>query len=373
MQISLPSSIPTFEQDLDKRSINGLVVYIGVWLFIGFATPYREEFPEQFTDGAIFLCFFIVTRITCLLLTDRIMALGKRIWYLLFSLNVLMPAGLFGVTFSFYLLVDQRSETYTYFFMSATAFATGGVVSFYPAFSMAIAYLFSILGPCLLMAFLHPQECGDIGVLAGWYGFFLVLNTKRLHREYHERIAQHKSLVHLSQKDGLTNIYNRRSFDRAFSERWKDYTERQLPNLCLILVDIDHFKQVNDTYGHPVGDVVIQRVATVIEQHCSRDSDLVARLGGEEFAVLLNLPHTAAMEMAERIRCAIAEEAIHIEGHSKPVRVTVSIGLAQIGASPPKSQQAFYQMADAFLYKAKRLGRNRVMAFDSLESNSRTG
>jgi diguanylate cyclase (GGDEF)-like protein len=124
------------------------------------------------------------------------------------------------------------------------------------------------------------------------------------------------------------------------------------------MTDIDHFKAVNDTYGHPAGDVVLKGVAQMLKEQ-ARDTDVVARYGGEEFAVVM--PETdlrGALVIAERLRETVAARAFHTE--LGPVRVTLSIGLA---ASPEDGTEmdALVQLADQCLYQAKRAGRNRVV------------
>jgi two-component system cell cycle response regulator len=131
----------------------------------------------------------------------------------------------------------------------------------------------------------------------------------------------------------------------------------------VLMTDIDHFKTVNDTYGHPAGDVVLRGVAQMLREQ-ARDTDVVARYGGEEFAVVM--PETdlgGAQVIAERLREAVAARIFHTE--VGPVRVTLSVGLA---ASPQDGTEmdALVQLADQCLFQAKRAGRNQVVTADAL-------
>jgi diguanylate cyclase (GGDEF)-like protein len=154
--------------------------------------------------------------------------------------------------------------------------------------------------------------------------------------------------------DQLTGLYNRRSFD-SFFEKELARSNRYDSHLSVILVDIDHFKNVNDTYGHPVGDEVLKELAQIL-QNSIRSSDFACRWGGEEFVILM--PETnleAAKEKAESVRQVVADFLFSKVGH-----LTVSFGVSY----PDKGEFAkdFFERVDRALYKAKDEGRNRVVA-----------
>ena len=159
--------------------------------------------------------------------------------------------------------------------------------------------------------------------------------------------------------DGLTGIANRRYFDMSLQTMGGDAMNSG-DDLSLLLIDIDHFKRVNDTWGHAVGDAVIQFVATTLAQTI-RGQDCVARYGGEEFAVLL--PTTtieAAMRVGENIRTALSRRHFALPNDADTVcAVTVSIGAACYDPGEPLAQ--LIERADAALYKAKKTGRDRVV------------
>jgi diguanylate cyclase (GGDEF)-like protein len=169
----------------------------------------------------------------------------------------------------------------------------------------------------------------------------------------------HTRMTDLAKKDGLTGIYNRRSFDDRLAFELQR-AQRYGRELTLLALDVDHFKRVNDTWGHQAGDAVLKFLAALLERSVRAGVDLVARVGGEEFAVLL--PETdaaSAHTVADRMRSAVEAAQIPIPGHD-PIRVTVSIGLcAQRGAGDcPEGLQG---NADRALYAAKHKGRNRVV------------
>jgi two-component system cell cycle response regulator len=172
-----------------------------------------------------------------------------------------------------------------------------------------------------------------------------------------ELLASNRRFEALSLTDSLTAVSNRRAFDQEFATRF-DHAIRYSRPLSMALIDLDHFKSVNDRLGHSAGDEVLRAVARVIE-HGSRRSDFVARVGGEEFAVLL--PETTLFEafhFAEKVRESIAGATIHAQDMGRGV--TVSIGIANTPHSLIASPQMLYDAADKALYRAKNRGRNRV-------------
>jgi len=169
-------------------------------------------------------------------------------------------------------------------------------------------------------------------------------------------------LRELSSTDGLTLLANRRSFDEALEREWHRATRHGEP-VSLIMADIDHFKQYNDTYGHVAGDRCLQQVAAAIAAGVRLAGALVARYGGEEFAVILpRADAVAAQEIAEGLRRRV--EALGIAHSGNPVggRVTISIGIST--RTPPQTADyvSLMNSADQALYRAKELGRNAVAA-----------
>jgi diguanylate cyclase (GGDEF)-like protein len=161
--------------------------------------------------------------------------------------------------------------------------------------------------------------------------------------------------------DGLTQIANRRRFDEYLFQEWGRHIRMQQP-LSLLICDVDHFKLYNDGQGHQAGDECLKSVAKAINQ-CYRAGDLVARYGGEEFAMVLPLTNRAgAVQVAERVRAAVAAAALPHPASPVCDRVTVSIGVACITPQPhgPSDARTLIQQADRHLYLAKHLGRNQV-------------
>jgi len=176
-------------------------------------------------------------------------------------------------------------------------------------------------------------------------------------------------LLQISLTDGLTGIDNRRSLEGKLHQMFEHSYRLHEPIAC-VMCDIDHFKKVNDTYGHQAGDEVLKAVAQILKGE-AREIDSVGRFGGEEF--LLLLPGTvldAAVTFAERLRERVAEHTFSYDGGT--LKRTMSFGVASWPHPRVSDAEAMLRSADDALYVAKEMGRNRVVRFDSAEFNTHT-
>jgi two-component system, cell cycle response regulator len=180
-----------------------------------------------------------------------------------------------------------------------------------------------------------------------------VLNERRLSLEREEMLVELKKL---SITDGLTQLYNSRHFYAQLKgeiERFNRYGHK----LSLLLLDIDHFKTYNDTFGHLEGDKVLVRIGGIIKA-CLRKMDTAYRYGGEEFTIILpGTPGEEARTVAERLRAAVAAEMVPADRDDRP-RITISVGVTQY--QHEESVSNFVQRADQAMYESKQAGRNRV-------------
>jgi len=160
--------------------------------------------------------------------------------------------------------------------------------------------------------------------------------------------------------DHLTGMCNRRYF-MDLAERELERARRYQKPLAILGVDIDYFKRINDTHGHKAGDLALQKFSAICHE-VVRQTDLVGRLGGEEFAILL--PETdpgRAREIAERLRKRVEESELSLPDDETEVRFTISIGLALLAAGEKTELDVLLHKADVALYQAKNTGRNRVL------------
>lgn len=166
-------------------------------------------------------------------------------------------------------------------------------------------------------------------------------------------------LNYLATRDGLTGIYNRRSFDEIILREW-GRCQREKQFLSLILCDIDYFKLYNDFYGHQRGDDCLKQIAKIINDTIKRSSDLVARYGGEEFVALLpNTDRQGAIALVENIQKAVRLQAIPHDKSKVSTTVSLSLGIASTIPILESSPNTLIEMADKALYQAKEQGRDR--------------
>ena len=184
------------------------------------------------------------------------------------------------------------------------------------------------------------------------------LLQQQLQTSNEELQRQKQQLEILSQLDALTGLYNRREFDRLANIELIR-AKREGSDTAIIMADLDYFKRINDSYGHPTGDEVIQKTAEALSENI-RASDIVARIGGEEFIILL--PKTSldeALVVAEKLRLVLQDNAIQTQ-NGQTIHMTASFGVTTMPKHQQGSLSALYAAADLALYAAKNKGRNRV-------------
>ncbi|WP_159437914.1 diguanylate cyclase [Vreelandella massiliensis] len=176
------------------------------------------------------------------------------------------------------------------------------------------------------------------------------------------RKEMEEQLRTLAMRDPLTGLFNRRSFMETMDSEYGRVKRHDDYHASILMLDIDHFKQVNDTYGHAAGDEILKHFARTIS-HTLRENDVFGRLGGEEFAILLpDTEREGSAYVAEKVRAAIA--AMRVQAEGKAIRITTSVGMATLSANDKRPDGALAR-ADAALYHAKQNGRNRVEQAES--------
>jgi diguanylate cyclase (GGDEF)-like protein len=213
------------------------------------------------------------------------------------------------------------------------------------------------------------MDLAAIVFAATFSGYLFYMLHQAVRANYQERRHMHDRL----HRDGLTGIYNRRMFDEHIERLWQQ-AMREGVVLGLLIIDIDHFKDYNDSLGHQAGDECLTKIAKLLATGARRPLDLSARYGGEEFAIVLYGTDRASIEeLSQQLQATIAATAL--PHPASPVRshVTVSIGGACVVPVPGRSPYGFIQLADEALYAAKERGRNRVVIMDREYATLRTG
>ena len=192
-----------------------------------------------------------------------------------------------------------------------------------------------------------------------WRNFTTIqLQQEQLEKTHTELQSKQRDLLRMTRLDGLTGLYNRNTFVEL-SRQELARAQRQSSCTTILLLDLDLFKRVNDTWGHPAGDAVLKNVA-FIANNTVRATDLVGRLGGEEFIILLpNTSLEAARILAEKLRANM--ERFPTAWETTSIKATISIGLASTTAAENRDFDHLYTAADKALYQAKERGRNQVV------------
>ncbi|WP_185806873.1 GGDEF domain-containing protein [Bacillus salinus] len=236
----------------------------------------------------------------------------------------------------------KLSNAYKFFFMTVSQ-----MIVFY----IAVAFLISDFNKLITLYIYY----GAISLIGGFIIFqicnFIVHSNENF-----------RMLKESAEKDYLTGLNNVRQFDTIWNTLVNTAIEKQ-ERLSLLLIDIDHFKKINDTYGHQTGDMVLKQLGTILK-NTSRSFDIVSRNGGEEFSVILpDCPNHQAIELAEKIRKAVENYDFNISDTDK-INITVSIGISTF-PDTTDDWHTIIKRADDSLYTAKRLGRNRVSSYVS--------
>ncbi len=313
-----------------------------------------------------FICFNFITmyRLSTLVLYKKlgINNLTLKLWDRLNLIGTFFTGSIWGMLTLFH-SVNWPSEVSVCLWVALLALMAGASASF----SIKIKYFAVYCVPILLFS-VYTQFISGNYYLICIYLFFVMLLSMTSINFYN---AQNSVIAHevdlkesnlqlqsLASEDALTKLPNRRAYDNYFNSEWAR-NARHKRNLSLMMIDIDHFKNYNDNYGHGEGDKCLQDVARIIEQSLHRSSDMAARYGGEEFVIILpETPRTGAVAIADRLHEILRNKAIAHEFSNVSKLLTVSIGIAELIPRSGQDSKILQLLADKELYKAKANGRN---------------
>lgn len=353
-----------------QRSRLGGPFYVVLWGLAGLASDLWSTHPVVFfTLGAAF-CGFTIARFKARCLPSRSSraAVARRlneVWAV-----VLGNAAVWGAASAWLLTASPSESSRTVVmicsFAFTTAFAHNFCMRLHRTFAaVALLALPTMAGLVLVGA---RYELVVVGIM---YLVYVALASKRGHAEYLQRLdledelrRQRDLFEQQSQRDTLTTLPNRRYFN-AVLDRWVDEARTAPLPFVLLILDLDWFKAVNDRHGHAVGDAALRAFAEQLQRSFDRPHDVVARLGGEEFAVLIrDCAVTVAMQRAEAFREQLAGRPLPIAGLA--LGLTVSIGVGGFEPSLHDDGDALYQAVDKALYSAKASGRNAIRVAESV-------
>jgi diguanylate cyclase (GGDEF)-like protein len=361
-------------QDLKSRSTFGIFFYIILSFIVVFSTNLYE------THLLFSICFLLSISGICLFrlihlkispkMGERYETLNKNIFFA----SVIITALIWGTVFALTMLLNRAYVPQMLMTVLICGLCAGGVVAFVPDMRLSIIFNISILMPAVIVILANGVNV-PLAIMIILFSIYMGLIAYRGNGEYwnaleNEYLLEIKSreMTRLSNTDALTGLYNRRYFDNEF-ERELKRSGRSSNMLSVIMLDIDDFKVINDTFGHQVGDEYLRKTAQILTSVFKRESDIVARYGGEEFIVLLpgvNADH--AHQLAEDLQYMI--KAMTIDHQGTKVGATISSGIICCVPDVNTTSDSIISGADQALYMAKQEGRDKVVVFTSTrESN----
>ncbi|MGX5200386.1 GGDEF domain-containing protein [Aliikangiella sp. IMCC44632] len=342
-------------KDIVKRSKPGILVYPVFWPLIAYGSNIHNVYLNVTFAFTLTFLFSSLLRVLHIRRLEDFFTQRTHLWHLSLYLTVLPQSFSWGLLFALALYSDNSLFTFLMAFSSAGLVA-GGSNSFSPIKALAYTYNLSFMLPALLVAG-YTQQWIVVAMLVTYSAYMLNL-AKQQHFEYWRALSNEYLLAQQSRTDALTQLPNRRSFDEKLEQICRLYSRGQ-KDISLLLIDCDHFKSINDSYGHDFGDRCLKVLAQAIKDSLPRTADSCYRFGGEEFCVILPATNLGgASKVAERVRQAI--EDLTLISDQQKVQLTVSIGSVSFSVKrfTPNVPIQMFKVADEALYEAKKKGRN---------------
>ncbi|NVJ59718.1 MAG: diguanylate cyclase [Gammaproteobacteria bacterium] len=346
--------------DLAQRIKVGVFIYPVLWFCVGLGSEFHKDNLLLFIIINIIFALTSVIRAIHLKRIKKISHDSSNLWLLQVRWLLLPHTVLWGSIFALSLTSDNNTFALLMTFTTA-GIVPGGIYNFAPDFKLTMWFTFSIATPALI----STAIIGDwfLFILLIVYLVYIVQMVKSQNKDYWFSLKNELRLKKQTRTDPLTQLENRRSFDEKLN-KYCHLTSRNHELLTILLIDCDHFKNVNDKFGHDVGDLCLKQIAKLLTEQLPRATDVCARYGGEEFSLIL--PGTdlvGAKIVAERLRANL--ESNPIEYSEGQLQITVSIGAVSRKLRRFKEglPEELFKQADLALYKAKKNGRNCCVHF----------
>jgi diguanylate cyclase (GGDEF)-like protein len=342
----------------------GLVIQVLGWFTIVALTGFYSLQPILTLKLSWLVLVISLLRYTLIALHQYFYPKSSRLW-MLSHYFLLFLHGIFWSGFYVYQIsLDVLSPTLLATVLIVAVVTNGGVFSMRSKLVMPQMYLALLLLPAVYLSWSQPN-LHFLSSLLFVFWLYLLGFSLRSHKQYKDNYAYQLNLAKNSQSielkdkiDYLTKIYNRNFFEDCFEYQWQ-LAVRNGTDIALLMVDIDNFKGVNETYGVDYGNQCLIQIAEVIRQSAKRQTDMVVRYEGEEFVLILpDTEQAAAMKLAELIRSNLQFETFNCAGDNHTI--TASIGVGVVRPKQYSSPTLLLQKAEMALFQAKTQGRNRV-------------
>ncbi len=344
-------------QDLVKRMGKAIYAYPVLWSVAGVGGDFHINAPTVFYGALVVFTLLSIVRALHFKSLKKVAEENISRWLAALRwLNV--PSSLIWGSLFAYALAGNDQAFILLMTFSTAGIVAGGVYNFAPDFKLSSSFILSLIIPAIIVTVFITHAWFLTLLLVVYLGFIMHMATNQKN-DYWGLLNNELELEKKSHTDALTNLDNRRYFDQKLNE-YCHLSTRNHEQLSVMLIDCDHFKQINDNYGHDVGDRCLKHVAKILQSELPRVTDVCARYGGEEFSIILpgtNL--SGAKKVAERIRQTIAHSPLDVS--NKEIHITVSIGSVSrhVHAYIDDLPEQLFKQADMALYRAKENGRNR--------------
>ncbi|HEY9104271.1 GGDEF domain-containing protein [Chitinimonas sp.] len=353
--------------DLYLRALDGPVFYFLGWLLICLTGAYGN-LALVWLPGVLFLALWVLRRRNILpepATTPALAAWRRRQWLLIHAGCVLWSVVFWRVCE----LEAAQTTTLLIAVICTVAYGTAASSAFSLDDRQCLITILLLFLPAVVGLALLPG-LRAIAVTLGIYLLYLLASLRRSAREYDAHIAAEYALLtsraeveKLTREDSLTGLANRREYELQFRQLWHR-AARQQSRVAMIVLDLDHFKRVNDDYGHAVGDACLQHFAKQLRQGFRRAGDHLVRYGGEEFVVLLSDCEVAmALQLAEDFQRQLHEQPYQDDERS--IVLTASMGVGGVRWAEDANPADTFSRVDRACYEAKRQGRDRIVLADS--------
>lgn len=369
-----PNFIQQMLMDLTIRARGGIAIYIAVWLITAIWSGIPQTSPSFFYLNTSLMAAIAVFRIINYKMIRCHYSNTKRMYSWLVFL-ILAGALHWGILSAWIIFGSEFQSLYYPYMIILAAFAIGGSAILSISKTIRILYPLFIFMPTFITGLLIGGSENYVLATLLIFSLFYVFEASRVSSEDYrnaidsrrEADEKAKQMEQLSITDQLTGLNNRMYFSKSYPKEWKRCSRLKIP-LSILLVDLDHFKHINDSYGHIAGDECLRKVAKVMRSEIKRDTDVIARYGGEEFIIILpNQDLASSAEFAKKLVSNTAE--IELIWEDKPILVTCSIGVASMIPDRNVDSELLLKAADDAMYQAKAQGRNQYCIDQALSAS----
>lgn len=346
-------------KDSQQRMITGIFSYPMLWLLIGIGSDWHQQYVVMFWLICALMVLMTLVRYLHLKALPRYAPEDLPSWTRGLHWLMLPHSLCWGLLFA-YALQQSNPMFLLYMTFSTAGVVAGGVNNFATNAKVEKFFIVSMLLPAIIVTSVFTADWFMTALLSVYLLFISDLARRQI-REYRSSLENELTLAKLSRTDALTQLDNRRHFDDKLTELCQ-LSSRSREKLSVAIVDCDHFKVINDRYGHDVGDRCLKHLAMLLRSTLPRATDTCARYGGEEFSLILPGTDLAgARQVAERVRHVVETSPLQLA--DRQISMTVSIGVVSrsIQGYEPELPTQLFKQADQALYLAKERGRNRCV------------